>query len=132
MSVQKLILNTEKPFQNAKKYIPFYMFAVGFMIAMVTLLKGLKHLGIELDLGLGSKFANALPVAAVIGVIVAMIGKGLLNKVKEEFIPKDGSRFDNVERVFAILMIFTACAMAFAQGSNDVANAVGPLAAVAM
>ena len=28
-------------------------------------------------------------------------------------------------------MIFTACAMAFAHGSNDVANAVGPLAAVA-
>jgi PiT family inorganic phosphate transporter len=32
--------------------------------------------------------------------------------------------------VFAILMIFTACSMAFAHGSNDVANAVGPLAAV--
>lgn len=131
MSVQKLILNTDKPFQNAKKYVPFYMFAVGFMIAMVTLLKGLKHLGIELDLGLGSKFANALPVAAAIGVIVAMIGKRLLNNVKEELIPENGSRFDNVERVFAILMIFTACAMAFAHGSNDVANAVGPLAAIA-
>jgi len=39
-------------------------------------------------------------------------------------------RFADVERVFAILMIFTACSMAFAHGSNDVANAVGPLAAV--
>ena len=39
--------------------------------------------------------------------------------------------FDGVERVFAVLMVFTACAMAFAHGSNDVANAVGPLAAVA-
>ncbi|ARN73901.1 inorganic phosphate transporter [Oceanicoccus sagamiensis] len=131
MSVQKLILNTEKPFQNAKKYVPMYMFAVGFMIAMVTLLKGLKHLGIEVDLGLGSKFANALPVAAVIGIIVAIIGKGMLTKVKEEVIPEDANRFGNVERVFAILMIFTACAMAFAHGSNDVANAVGPLAAIA-
>ncbi len=131
MSVQKLILNTDKPFQNAKKYVPIYMFAVGFMIAMVTLLKGLKHLGIELDLGLGSKFANSLPVAAVVGIIVAIIGKNLLRKVKEEVIPQDGNRFGNVERVFAILMIFTACAMAFAHGSNDVANAVGPLAAIA-
>ena len=34
------------------------------------------------------------------------------------------------ERVFGILMIFTACGMAFAHGSNDVANAVGPVAAV--
>ena len=36
----------------------------------------------------------------------------------------------NVEKVFGVLMIFTACAMAFAHGSNDVANAIGPLAAV--
>ncbi len=130
MSVQKLILNTDQPFANAKKYIPIYMFAVGFMIAMVTLLKGLKHLGIELEFGLGSKFANALPVAAVVGVLVALIGKQLLNRVKEDDIPTYGNRFGNVEKVFAILMVFTACAMAFAHGSNDVANAVGPLAAI--
>jgi|TARA_B110000908_G_scaffold86926_1_gene103835 PiT family inorganic phosphate transporter len=130
MSVQKLILNTSEPFRNAKKYVPIYMFAVGFMIAMVTLLKGLKHLGVEIDLGFGSKFTNALPVAAVVGVIVALIGKVFLNRIQEEFIPASGSRFDNVEKVFAILMIFTACAMAFAHGSNDVANAVGPLAAI--
>ena len=69
-------------------------------------------------------------MAAVVGVIVALIGKVFLNRIQEEFIPASGSRFDNVEKVFAILMIFTACAMAFAHGSNDVANAVGPLAAI--
>ncbi len=130
MSVQKLILNTDKPFQNAKKYVPMYMFAVGFMIAMVTLLKGLKHLGVELDLGFGSKFANALPLAAAIGIIASLVGRVFLNRIQEEIIPASGSRFDNVEKVFAILMVFTACAMAFAHGSNDVANAIGPLAAI--
>src|SRR5690606_16726068 len=40
------------------------------------------------------------------------------------------NRFSSVERIFGVLMIFTACAMAFAHGSNDVANAVGPMAAV--
>jgi PiT family inorganic phosphate transporter len=35
-----------------------------------------------------------------------------------------------VEKVFTVLMIVTACAMAFAHGSNDVANAIGPVAAV--
>jgi PiT family inorganic phosphate transporter len=130
-SVQKFILNTENPFDNAKKYIPYYMFLVGFMIAMVTLLKGLKHVGIEVDLGLGSKFANALPVGALAGIIVALIGKALMKNIKRDLSLETDNRFANVEKVFAILMIFTACAMAFAHGSNDVANAVGPLAAVA-
>ena len=64
------------------------------------------------------------------GVLVAAIGALLLTRVRE--IPEEnrGFRFTSVERIFAILMIFTACAMAFAHGSNDVANAVGPLAAI--
>lgn len=130
MSVQKLILDTSEPFKNAKKYVPFYMFAVGFMIAMVTLLKGLKHLGIEFDFGLGSKFANAIPMALFVGTIVALIGNKFLSRIQETEIAEDGNRFANVEKVFAVLMVFTACAMAFAHGSNDVANAVGPIAAV--
>ena len=130
MSVQRLILDTDNPFANAKKYVPIYMFAVGFMIAMVTLLKGLKHVGIELDFGFESKFANGIPAAIVIGVVVAFIGKHFLHKIKDTPIDFSGNRFANVEKIFAVLMVFTACAMAFAHGSNDVANAVGPIAAV--
>ncbi|MEP5566208.1 MAG: inorganic phosphate transporter [Halioglobus sp.] len=128
MSVKKFILDTDDPFNRAKKYIPVYMWMVGFMISMVTLLKGLKHVGLEFDLGLGSKFANAVPVSAVIGLVVAFFGAMLLRKIKDEHDPDN--RFASVERVFAILMVFTACSMAFAHGSNDVANAVGPLAAI--
>ncbi len=129
VSVQKLILDTDDPFNRAKRYIPMYMWAVGFMISMVTLLKGLKHVGLEIDLGLGSKLANALPISAAVGLVVALFGASLLSRIKDQS-DKGEHRFDSVERVFAILMIFTACAMAFAHGSNDVANAVGPLAAV--
>ncbi|MCY3565046.1 MAG: inorganic phosphate transporter, partial [Gammaproteobacteria bacterium] len=42
----------------------------------------------------------------------------------------EGHELDNLEKVFGVLMVFTACSMAFAHGSNDVANAIGPLAAV--
>ena len=48
-SVQKLILDTDNPFENAKKYIPFYIFMVGFIIAMVTFTKGLKHVGLDMS-----------------------------------------------------------------------------------
>lgn len=129
MSVQKLILDTENPFKNAKKYVPIYMFFVGFMIGMVTLLKGVKNTGFKLDFGLGSKFLNSVPLGIAIGIIVAIIGGIMLSRVKESSDAQN--RFANVESLFAILMIFTASAMAFAHGSNDVANAVGPLAAIA-
>lgn len=129
MSVKHFILDTEDPFNRAKRYIPVYMWMVGFMISMVTLLKGLKHIGVDLDLGLGSKFANAIPVSIVIGLLVAAFGAWLLRNIEE--VPDEMNRFGSVERVFAVLMVFTACSMAFAHGSNDVANAVGPLAAVA-
>jgi PiT family inorganic phosphate transporter len=129
MSVKILILDTDDPFHRAKKYIPIYMWMVGFMIAMVTLIKGLKHVGLDIDLGFDSTFANALPIAAVIGFAVAGLGSVFLSRIKDT--PDADDRFDSVEKIFAILMIFTACAMAFAHGSNDVANAVGPLAAIA-
>lgn len=129
MSVQKLILDTKNPFQNARKFVPIYMFLVGFMIGMVTLLKGVKNTGFKIDFGLGSKFLNSMPLAILIGIVVAIIGGLMLMRVKEK--TNEDSRFANVESLFAILMIFTASAMAFAHGSNDVANAVGPLAAIA-
>jgi len=124
LSAQRLILNTQNPFEAAKKYIPYYLFLVGFMIAMVTMTKGLKHIG------LGLNFQECLGYSAIVGVIVAGIGQMFLRRIKD--VPSgDGRfRFANVERMFAVLMVFTACAMAFAHGSNDVANAIGPVAAV--
>jgi PiT family inorganic phosphate transporter len=129
MSVKYFILDTANPFNRAKRIIPIYMWLVGFMISMVTLLKGLKHVGIKLDMGMESAFANAAVASALIGLLVAALGARLLQRVR--YVPNEQNRFESVERVFAILMVFTACAMAFAHGSNDVANAVGPLAAVA-
>jgi len=128
MSVKSIILDTEDPFHRAKKYIPIYMWMVGFMISMVTLLKGLKHVGLHFDLGLGSTFANAVPISAGVGLLVAGLGVIMMRRIKD--VPDEMHRFASVERVFGILMVFTACSMAFAHGSNDVANAVGPLAAI--
>ena len=63
-------------------------------------------------------------------VIVALIGKAFIAKLKFDDAADKSTQFTNVEKVFAILMVVTACCMAFAHGSNDVANAIGPLAAV--
>ncbi|MFT5888093.1 MAG: PiT family inorganic phosphate transporter [Zhongshania sp.] len=124
LSAQRLILNTQNPFEAAKKYIPYYLFLVGFMIAMVTMTKGLKHIGLDLN------FQECLGYSAIVGIIVAGIGQLFLRRIKDTPSADGRFRFASVERMFAVLMVFTACAMAFAHGSNDVANAIGPVAAV--
>ncbi len=123
-SIQRLIMNTTDPLANAKKYGPFYLFIVGFVISLVTIKKGLKHIG--LDVNGGFEFLYA----AGVGVIVALIGAYLISRVKFDKSQEVRSHFVNVEKIFAVMMVFTAAAMAFAHGSNDVANAVGPMAAV--
>jgi PiT family inorganic phosphate transporter len=123
-SVQRLILNTDNPFANAQKYVPVYMFLTGFAISMVTFVKGLKHIGLELS------YLESGLWAVLAGLVVAVIGKVLLVRVSPDNDAEEHNRFIQVEKLFAILMVFTACAMAFAHGSNDVANAVGPLAAI--
>jgi len=123
-SAQKLIFDTDKPLQQAKRWVPLYMFLAGFVLALVTIKKGLKHL----DLHIGN--ADGFIYAAITAVIVALIGKVFIHRLKFDETAELKTHYVNVEKVFAILMIVTACCMAFAHGSNDVANAIGPLAAV--
>lgn len=124
MSVHKLILDTEEPFRNAKRYVPYYMFAVGFIVTLMTVTKGLKHVGLDLNNW------QSFGLAVLVGLLITALGVALLTRIKADPEADKDFHFASVEKVFAVLMIFTACAMAFAHGSNDVANAVGPLAAI--
>lgn len=123
-TVEVLVLNSSDTRASAARWVPVYMWMVGFMISMVTMLKGLKHVGVDIDLGTGSAFFDSALLAALIGLVVAAIG-GLF--VRQQ-LAKNANL--GIEGIFGILMIFTACGMAFAHGSNDVANAIGPVAAV--
>jgi len=124
ISIQRLILDTKNPLENAKRYVPGYMFIVGFIISLVTLFKGLKHVGLEITV------LQGYGLAFLIGAVIAIIGSIYIRRIKFDASADDEFHFTNVEKVFGVLMMITACAMAFAHGSNDVANAVGPLAAV--
>ncbi len=123
-SVQRLILDAEDPFRAAKRFVPMYIFLVGFIIALVTLLKGLKHIGMDISLG------ESYLLAAGAGLTTMAIGAIAVRRIHMQAGADRDFSYTNVERVFAVLMIFTACAMAFAHGSNDVANAIGPVAAI--
>ncbi len=124
ISVQRLILDTRDPLANARRYVPVYIFLVGFIIALVTLMKGLKHVG--LDLSADQKIYWAI----LVGLVVMGAGIVMIRRLKTDPAADRDFHFTNVEKVFGVLMMVTACAMAFAHGSNDVANAIGPVAAV--
>ncbi|MEE8077422.1 MAG: inorganic phosphate transporter [Pseudomonadales bacterium] len=124
LSVQRLIFNTSDPEKYARRYVPVYIFATAMVIGLVTFLKGLKHVGLDVSLGQGVGYAFVFAVA------VGVIGFVVIRRMRFKPEATEYFRFANVERVFAILTIVTACAIAFAHGSNDVANAIGPVAAV--
>ncbi|MDX1455523.1 MAG: inorganic phosphate transporter [Gammaproteobacteria bacterium] len=124
VSVQKLILEREDPLARARRYVPMYMFLAGFTITLVTIFKGLKHVGVKMET------LDAYLAAGAAGVVIALIGKYFISKIKVDEEADKDFHFATVEKVFGVLMVVTACAMAFAHGSNDVANAIGPVAAV--
>ena len=123
LSVQKLVLDTEDPLANARRYVPWYIFLVGFVISIMTMIKGLSQTEFEFS------FVETLLIAVVIGLVTMGLGILLLRRLALDA-REEGHELDNLEKVFGVLMVFTACSMAFAHGSNDVANAIGPLAAV--
>lgn len=123
-SVQKLILSRPDPLERARRYVPVYIFFAAFTITLVTILKGLKHVGLDLSM------THSYLLATLIAIVIALVGKVAIGRIKPNPKAEKKQHFHTVERVFAVLMVVTACSMAFAHGSNDVANAIGPLAAV--
>ncbi|MEC6798401.1 inorganic phosphate transporter [Photobacterium sp. S4TG1] len=124
ISAQRLIFDTDNPMANAKRFVPVYMFITAMVIALVTIKKGLKHIGLHLTTG------EAWIASIAISFVVMIVGYFYIQRKYADDDLVDSNGYAGVESVFSVLMVVTACAMAFAHGSNDVANAIGPLSAV--
>ena len=123
MTLKGLIFNRANPLVQSRRVAPFLLFAVFFSLCMSFLYKGLKQL--HLDFG---PF-HAILISASAGFVAGLVGWALLKGVNGTAEPYN-QRLGGVEELFRHLQIVTACTVAFAHGANDVANAVGPLAAV--
>ena len=124
--IRSRVLDRDKPIEELTRIGPFFFFYVFFIMGLVTLFKGLKNLKLDLDL------PQALAASTALGLVGAVFGLILMRRASRRAGQMEGGdeQYRHVERVFVILQIMTACAVAFAHGSNDVANSIGPLAAV--
>ncbi|MFP4598133.1 MAG: inorganic phosphate transporter [Persicimonas sp.] len=130
--IRELILDADDPVTAVKKWAPLFAFPVFVVLSLVLFVKGLKHT----DIAVGP--VGTMGISAGVGVLASVVLWVVLSKVdlkgatvgEDDSLEKDRATFSEVERVFRYLQTITACFVAFAHGSNDVANAVGPLAAI--
>jgi PiT family inorganic phosphate transporter len=124
ISIRRTILGVEEPLKAATYIIPFYFFLIGIVLAMMTVLKALDHFHFHLD-----TISRSLIVCGTALVIVCL-GLEAMRHVHRYAKVNRHTQFQYIENLFSVLMSFTACAMVFAHGSNDVAIAVGPVMSV--
>ncbi len=129
-AIKWTILRHPDPVRRTRKWAPLYIFSVVVVISLVTLFKGLQNVDLDLTL------AESLLWSGILGIFAVIAGHFLLGMIgnRPGAETMDASSGDGqmaiVEKMFGVLQIMSACAVAFAHGSNDVANAIGPLAAV--
>jgi PiT family inorganic phosphate transporter len=123
------ILRRSQPIAAAAKGGPVCVFVVAVVVVLATLYKGLKNLlasGTLLLTGWG-----AFALAGLVGLVAALVARLVMVRLARgtEGLPL-AEQLRRVERLFAPLVIVTSCTVAFAHGANDVANSIGPVAAV--
>ena len=126
--ISRVILGHNRPVVAARKYIPYIVFLVFAVVTLATIYKGLKHVIGEFEWLSGYM---SFVITGVISITAAVISRKLANRYlqgKEKL--RISQQLEEVEKVFTPLVIISSCSVAFAHGANDVANAVGPLAAI--
>ncbi len=122
--IRTYILETKNPLNRTRATAPFLVFMVASIIVLSLLYKGLKNLNMDMPL------ARALLIALAAGALAFVVSKLWINSHFKRAAANGNMNYARVEDIFKVLQILTACYVAFAHGANDVANAIGPLAAV--
>jgi PiT family inorganic phosphate transporter len=123
-SIQNLVFSSATPLEAAKKKAFIYFFLVGVILANMIIIKTLEHFQ------MGHHHIYNWLITLGCGALVTLFGHRRIQGIQHNGFDGLQSHFIGIEKIFALLMGLTACAMIFAHGSNDVAVAVGPMAAV--
>ena len=116
--IVRLIISKKNQFDKALNLSPYFVGITLFVIILSFLFK--TPLGKKLSI----ETPAALAVSLILSIILGIICKNLLSR----FIKKNSK--STAENIFKRIQIGTCCYVALAQGANDVANAIGPLAVI--
>ena len=117
--IKKKIIYKKDMVTAAKFFVPYLIAFMSWAFSTYLILKGLKRL-IKLD------FFTAAGIGLLIAVVIFLIVRPLISKAADKI---ENTRL-GVNSLFTIPLIFAAALLSFAHGANDVANAIGPLAAI--
>lgn len=117
--IKRTVLDQRDLLTSARKTVPFLVAIMGWAFTTYLILKGVKRL-IKLD------FLTALGLGFIVAVVIFFVVRTLVKNAAVKMEQSHGS----VDRLFLIPLIVSAALLSFAHGANDVANAIGPLAAI--
>jgi len=127
--ISRMILGREQPTKAAIKVTPYIVFFLAMVVTLATIYKGFKHVLKGID---WLTDTHTLLIAVFISIVSTIISRiHVKKKLRDKESLPLAQQLELVEEVYIPLVIISSCAVAFAHGANDVANSVGPLAAVA-
>lgn len=118
--IKKFILSSPQPIQQVKKIGPIFVGIVFFILSLATIYEGLENLHLNLS------FLKALVISIVVGALGFLVAWVFIRRYKEG----EKDPYFAVEEMSGPLQILSACFESFSHGANDVANAIGPVAAI--
>ena len=126
--ISKLILGQEQPAKAAIRVTPYIVFFLAMIVTLATVWKGLTHVIKEVE---WLTDMNTFLIAVAISIISTILSRSYVkSKLGDKVSLPLADQLELVEEVYVPLVIISSCSVAFAHGANDVANSVGPLAAV--
>lgn len=118
--IKKFILSSKEPIAQTRRIGPFFIGIVAFILSLAVIYKGLEHLHLDLPM------LEAFLISLLVGAGGFLLGSFLLRRYKE----RDADPYYQVEKMANPLQVLSASFQAFSHGANDVANAIGPVAAI--
>ena len=133
LAIKKTMVYKENKIQAATKWVPVFVAIMSWAFVTYLTLKGLKKVWptiVDILVFLPEAKKPSFMVASMFGLVVAVIIYVIVKATVAKRAGNLENSRDGVNMLFTVPLIFAAALLSFAHGANDVANAIGPLAAI--